>query len=132
MSYFSSQLTRNQKRAIASLLENRRISDAAIAVGLSERTIYRWLTDPTFTFALRSAELAAISEAVRTLIVDLMLNHETMRVIRDNENESAYVRLRAAQILDNSLLRWRGMQNIEDRLVNLESIINGMILIDED
>ena len=132
MSYFSSQLTRNQKRAIASLLENRRISDAANAVGLSERSIYRWLTDPSFTFALRSAELAAISEAVRTLIVDLMLNHETMRVIRDNENESAYVRLRAAQILDNSLLRWRGMQNIEDRLVNLESIINGMILIDED
>lgn len=132
MSEIGSQLSRNQQRAIPSLLENRTIEDAARAVGLSERTIHRWLTEPTFILVLRSVEGKVIAEAVRALIYDLRKNHETMREIRDDEDESAHVRLRAAQILDNSLLRWREMQNIEERFVYLEELVHGMNSINED
>lgn len=49
-------LSRNQIRAIAALLEHRRIEDAASAVGVGLRTLHRWLLeDASFVLALWAA-----------------------------------------------------------------------------
>jgi hypothetical protein len=116
-------LTRNQARGIAALLANRRIDDAAQSVGLNERTLIRWMKEPVFSRALQAAETAAIGFAVRSLISDLRANHETMREIRDDTDLGARVRLSAAQSLDMSLLRWRDLQNSDERITKLEMAV---------
>jgi len=116
-------LSRTQRRAIAALLTNRTIEDASTQSGVSQRSIYRWLQDPAFRVALAGAEGDAIDEAVRSLVVDLAVNHQTMQAIRDDPDNSAGVRLRAAATLDASLLRWRELRDIEGRLTKLEAAL---------
>ena len=118
------ELSRNQLRAIAALLANRNVADAAAATGIGARTIYRWLKEPVFQQALHEAETAAIADAVRALIADLSANHAVMREIRDSksDNVTPRVRLSAAQALDNSLLHWRELLNVEERLERLERL----------
>ena len=125
-------LSRNQVRAISALLSFPRVEDAANSVGVNPRTIHRWLQEPVFKNALRTAAGNVISDAIRILVSDLKTNHEVMRTVRDDPENSARVRLSAAQSLDNSLLRWREMQNIEERLTNLEELLHGMTIINED
>ena len=119
----NSTLTRKQRRAIAALLNSRTIQDAATNAGVSERTLYRWLVETTFVLAMRAAEGNAIAEAVRVLITDLATNHNTLRTLRDDIKLPASVRLRAAVSLDDSLLRWRQLLDIETRLTRLEEVV---------
>lgn len=121
----SQGLSRNQVRAITALLSHRRVEDAAGAIGINPRTIYRWMDEAAFTRALRAAESDLIGDAVRALISDLKVNHEVMRAIRDDQENSARVRLSAAQSLDNSLLRWRELLNVDERLTHLEITVYG-------
>lgn len=125
-------LSRNQVRAISALLSYSRVEFAARSVGINPRTIYRWMQEPAFIRALRTAEGEVISDAVRVLISDLKANLEVMRAVRDDPENSARVRLSAAQILDNSLLRWREMQNVEERLANLEELVQVKSIINGD
>ncbi len=119
----SEQLTPKKRRAIACLMTARTVEDAAEQAQVSRRTLFTWMTEPNFLVELRKAEGAAISEAVRALIADLRANHETLRALRDNTDESSSVRLRAAVELDNSLLRWRELFNVEDRIAALEDAV---------
>lgn len=118
-------LTRNQRRAMVALLRQRTIGDAAASIGFNERTLRRWLREPAFLLALRQLEGNAIADAVRALVVDLANNHDIMRSIRDDPNNSESVRLRSAVALDNSLLKWRELLDVEDRLASLEVAFYG-------
>ena len=106
-------ITRNQARLIRALLELPRVEDAASQVGVSTRTAYRWMSDPVFGAALRRAETGAVGDAVRALLSDMQDNHDVMRDVRDHPRSSPAVRLRAALTLDNSLLKWRQLQDLE-------------------
>lgn len=121
----SPKLTPRQRRTIAALLTARDAKSAAEIAGVGYRTLNRWLQDETFVLALREAEGQAIAEAVRGLIADLQTNLAVMRAVRDNQDSPEAVRLRAAQALDGSLLKWREAQNIEERLAELEAAIYG-------
>lgn len=123
MSAKSDKLSRNQVRAIRALLEHRTIEDAAKAVGISPRTLYRWLHSPIFRRALTKAESDSLDESVRMLISDMKKNFSVMQVIRDDENTPTSIRLRAAQLMDHSTLRWHTLLNIEERLESIERTI---------
>lgn len=117
-------LSRTQVRAIAALLQSRTIEEAAACIKVCDRTLYRWLADPLFQHALRQAETDAISEAVRVLVADLKANHETLRRLRDNPPpDKPELSLRAAIALDNSLLRWRELLDVEIRVTRLEEAL---------
>jgi len=119
------KLTTRQKKAIAALISSKDKQEAAETAGIGYRTINRYLKDELFLVELRRAEAEIIGAAVRSLIVDLPKNIELMRKIRDSDRVPFSVRLRAAQIIDQSLLKWRDTLNIEERLTALESqIIN--------
>jgi len=118
-------LTPRQKRAVAALIQARTIAEAAEIASVSERQLFRWMHEPVFLLELRAAEGEAISEAVRSLIVDLRANHDFMRTTRDDPNEVSAIRLRAAMALDGSLLKWREFENVEERLNALESEVFG-------
>jgi hypothetical protein len=118
-------LTSRQRRTIAALLQARTVEDAAGLAHVAKRTVFRWLGEPSFIAELRQAEGDVISGATRALIADLKANHETLRAIRDDQGQPASVRLRAAVALDDALLRWRELQNVEQRLAVLEEAVYG-------
>ena len=113
-------ITPKQARAVSALLTQRTIEDAATAAGVNARTLYRWLEVDTFRAALHAAEAAAIRDALRALVGDLRANFDTMRAIRDGD-ESANIRLQAARALDASLLKWRELETLEERVSRLEA-----------
>jgi transposase len=60
-----------QKRALAALLVEKSTRDAAASVGLSEKTLYRYLQDPAFQGALKQAQDDLTRDAVRRLTAGL-------------------------------------------------------------
>ena len=60
-------LGHKQEEAIAALLSQRNIEEAAKTAGISIRTMLRWLKVPEFQTAYREARRAAYSQAVAKL-----------------------------------------------------------------
>lgn len=116
------KLTPRQKRALTALLSAPDKKAAAELAGVGYRSLNRWLTDDLFTAELRRAESDIIAAAVRSLIADLAKNIKTMRTIRDNDQAAEAVRLRACQVIDQSLLKWRE-NDFENRLTALEKAV---------
>ena len=57
-------LTAPQERAIIALLNEQTIGRAAAAADVGQRTLYRWLKDPTFSRAYREARREAFGQAI--------------------------------------------------------------------
>ena len=114
-------LSTKKQAAIAALLTSPSITEAAEASGIGRSTMHRWLEDPEFKQALSAAEADAISSAVRRMIGDMSDNLALMREIRDDPGSSAALKLRAAALVDASLLRWREAATLEERLVAIEA-----------
>ena len=114
-------LSTKKQAAIAALLSSPSITEAAEASGIGRSTMHRWLEDPEFKQALSAAEAEAISSAVRRMVGDMSDNLATMRDIRDGKESSPALQLRAAALLDASLLKWREIASIEERLLALEA-----------
>ena len=120
MSSETSKLTRKQAKAITALLDNSTLKGAAKDADISVRSIYRWLKEPYFRTALDQAATRVIGESVVSLIADMRDNFQVMRTVRDDLDNPPGVRLRAAQLLDASLLKWRELLDLEERLTRLE------------
>lgn len=117
-------LGRNQRRAIPAILASRTIQEAAEKIGLSERTVRRYLADPTFRAALGQAENQAIHEAARRLIqggADALDVLETL--MKSAESESVQ-RLAASDWLNN-VLRWAELVTVAARVSELEGQVYG-------
>ena len=67
MSGSRNKLGRKQEAAILALLTSRTVEDAAGAVGISARTMYRWLKEPAFDAAYRKAKRTEFSQAIARL-----------------------------------------------------------------
>ena len=57
-------LTPPQERAIIALLNEQTVGRAAAAAKVGQRTLYRWLRDPTFSRAYRQARRDAFGQAI--------------------------------------------------------------------
>ena len=97
---------------------------AAEASGVTPRTIRRWKGEPAFAGAIVEAQdrmLEAVSvDLVRTARGAVAV----LRIFLADGNMKPQVRLRAAEILLNSTLRWRELRDIERRLATLEESVN--------
>jgi len=114
-------LTPVQRRAIRALLTTRTAAEAATTAGVSERTLYRWLQDANFRAALLAAEGELIDGATRRLLQlqDGAIDVLDGLLVAQGDN----VRLRAAQVVLDHLLRLRELRDIETRLQNLEQAL---------
>ena len=117
-----SKLSAKQHRAITALLTSKSVTEAATATGQGERTIYRWLSEPAFRQALSAAEGDLIDVATRRLLQLQGGALDTLEaLLGDGADASAGVRLRAAQVTLDHLLKLREMRDIEQRLAALEA-----------
>lgn len=117
-------LTPKQQRAVRALLEQKSVGDAAKSIGVGERTLFRWLTDPAFKLALSAAESDLLDAATRRLLSLQDAAIGTFEsLLADGSEASDTVRLRAASAVLDHLLKLRELRDIEQRLTALEQTI---------
>ena len=120
------KLTPKQEAAVRALLTSKNVGEASGAVGVSERTLYRWLADPDFRAALSVAEGDLLDAATRRL---LTLQDDAIGAFEDvltgGPDVTDTARLRAAQAVLDYLLKLREMRSIEERLAALEAKVRG-------
>ena len=111
---------RKMEDAIAALLSQRNVDEAARSAGIGTRTLLRWMKDPEFDAAFRAARRAAFgqttarlqqgSSAAATILMKLMLD----------ANTPASTRVRAAEIVVIHAGKAIEIEDIEARVSELE------------
>lgn len=113
-------LNAKQQRAVLALLSEPSVAKAAAAAQVGERTLYKWLRLPAFRGAVAALEGELIDEATRRLLAmqDAALSTIENLLLSDAPPS---VRLRAAQMVIENLLKLRDLRNTESRLAALEA-----------
>jgi len=120
-------LTPRQRKAVSGLLEGTPVVQVAEIVGVSERTLYRWLGSEEFTAELRKAELQVL-DAVGLRLVNLAgAAVDALEIVLENPStKGASVKRLVAKDILELLLKWRSETILEERILNLErKVFNG-------
>ncbi len=120
MSEIVKELSPKQTQAIRSLLTKPNIALAASDVGVSDRTLYRWLDEPLFKQVLIQAEDQALDAATRGLV---SMTNQAVLVITSlmvNPNTHPAIRLRAAEAVLSNTLKLYELRNLAARVATLE------------
>jgi hypothetical protein len=112
--------SRKQEEAIAALLIQRTVEDAARAVGLGVRTLLRWLQQPEFKAAYRQARREAFSQSIARLQQASGAAVSTLLKVMVDSNTPASTRVRAADSILNHAASSMELEDIEVRVAELE------------
>ena len=106
--------------AVAALLTQRNVEEAAKAVGISTRTMLRWIKEPEFQTAYREARRAACSQAVAKLQQGTTAAATTLLKVMLDQGTPASVRVRAAECIMNHSAKAIEIEDVEARVSALE------------
>src|SRR5450432_3204125 len=120
MSQFGGKLGAKKDAAILALLSARSVEEAARSADVTRRTLYRWLADPEFDAAYRSAKRAAFGQALARLQQGSAAAATTMLKIMLDTSTSPSTRLRAADCVLGHAKNAIEIEGIEARLSDLE------------
>jgi transposase-like protein len=109
-----------KEEAIAALLTQRNVEDAAKAVGIGTATLLRWLKNPEFDGAYRGAKRAAYGQAVARLQQGTSAAATTLLKTMIDTNTPASVKVRAAEAIFNHAAKAIEIEDIEARVASLE------------
>jgi len=87
---------RKKEEAVAALLVQRNLEDAARAIGISPKTLLRWMKEPEFDVAYRAARRAAFGQATARLPQASGAAVSTLLKIMVDQTAPVSTRLRAA------------------------------------
>ena len=116
---------RKKEEAIAALLTQRNIEEAAKATGIGANTLLRWLKVPEFQTAYREARRAAFGQAVARLQQGTSAAATTLLKTMIDPNTPASVRVRAAEAIFNHAAKAIEIEDIEARVTALEAAAEG-------
>ena len=116
-----SDLSTNQARAIQALLACATIEKAAEQAGLSGRTVYRYLNEPTFKAALRARQDQAIAAAVAALAGLAGQSIETLRGVMEDTEAAQGVRVRASLGVLSHIHDMIELRDLAERVAALEA-----------
>lgn len=117
----SRKLSSKQLRALELLLEGGTQSDTAEAIGVSPRTLRRWISeDPEFQAELKDLSRSALAAASLSLVGSMDSAIASLKNITSNESNPASIRVRAADITLAYALKYIEVMDIEQRLTELE------------
>ena len=112
---------RKMEDAVAALLTQRNMEEAAKAVGISTTTLMSWLKQPEFQTAYREAKRAAFSQAIARLQQGSVAAATALLKTIVDPNTPASVRVRASECVLNHGLRALEVEDIEARVAALEA-----------
>lgn len=119
----NSVLSADRRRAVDVLMATGDQQAAAAAAQVTDRTIRRWLGEPLFVAALQEAQTALLDAATADLVRASGAAVALLRRTVDNVDAPLALRIRAAGMLLDSVLRWRELRDLEVRLSALEEAI---------
>ena len=111
---------RKMEAAIAALLTQRNIDEAAKAVGISPNTLLNWMKVPEFQVAYRDARKAAFSQAVAKLQQGATAAATTLLKVMVDQSTPASVKVRAAECVMTHSAKAMEIEDIEARVSALE------------
>jgi transposase-like protein len=119
---------RKKEEAIAALLTQRNMEEAARAIGIGANTLLRWLQDSEFKDAYRKARRDAYSQAMARIQQASGAAVSTLLRVLVDPNTPASSKVRAADsILDHSAKAIE-IEDIEARVSELERAADGLKL----
>ncbi len=111
---------RKQEDAIAALLTQRTLDEAARATGISTKTLLRWLKEPEFDAAYRAAKRTAFGQAIARLQQATSAAATTLLKVMIDSSTPASVRVRAADSIFSHAAKAIEIEEIEARVAALE------------
>lgn len=116
-----SHFTGLQLKALHALLEQTTVRRASVACQCSERQLFRYLEQPGFRAELARLEGQILGDSVRRLTV---LSSQAVDVLEDvmysPSQEGAGLKLRAAGLILDNVLKLRELLDLEERVSRLE------------
>ncbi len=111
-----------QDKAITALLSCKTIADAAQQAGVSERSLYNWLSDETFQAAYRAARWQAAGQAIARLQSIASEAAEALQDVYSDKDNPASARVSAARCVLELSIKAVELENLEARITALEDI----------
>jgi transposase-like protein len=115
-----SKFTRKKEEAIAALLSQRNIEEAAKSIGIGTQTLLRWLKIPEFQTAYREARRAAVAQSSARLQQATSAAVSTLLKIMVDTNTPASTRVRAADSVLDHATKAIEIEDVEVRVAALE------------
>jgi hypothetical protein len=119
----TSELTDKQQKAIIALLSEPTISAAAQASKIGQTTLHRWLNDPSFAAALKTARGQAFETALAALQGVSGKAVETLLAIMQDHQAQASARVSAAKTILDIAIKAREQFDLADRLKAIEEAL---------
>ena len=117
------KLSRKQSLAVVTLL-TQSLKDAAEAVGVSEKTLWRWMQLDHFAAAVRSAQHKALTDAIGQLQAVSLQAVQTL--VANLASEVGSVSNRAAIAILDQAIKGRELLDFAERLASLENTLKSL------
>jgi len=114
------KFTRKKEEAIAALLTQRNVEDAARSAGIGTQTLLRWLKIPEFGKEYRKARGEVVQQAVARLQQATGAAGTVALKLMTDSSVPAAVRLRAAEFVFDRSIKGIELEDYEARLAELE------------
>jgi hypothetical protein len=111
---------RKQEEAIAALLIQRNVEEAAKSINIATKTLIRWMKLPEFQTAYREARRAAFGQSIARLQQGTSAAASTLLKIMLDQTSPASTRVRAAECIMNHAAKAMELEDIGVRVSALE------------
>jgi len=116
---------RKKDEAIAALLTQRNIEEAAKSIGIAPNTLLKWMKEREFDVAYRAGKRAAYGQAVARLQQGTSAAATTLLKMLIEPGTPPSVRVRAAEAIFNHAAKAIEVEDIEARVAALERAAEG-------
>ena len=116
---------RKKDEAVAALLTQRNIEEAARSIGIAPNTLLRWMKETEFDAAYRKAKRAAFGQSIARLQQGTSAAATTLLKILIDPATPASVRVCPADSIFNHAAKAIEIEEIEARVVALEQAASG-------
>ena len=125
------RLTKKQDQAIAALLLHPTMGAAAGAIGVNVTTLTRWMRVPTFHDSYMQARRDSVSQAIASVQAATGEAVETLRAVMRDTDAPAGSRVAAARTVLDTAIRGMELEDISERLAQLEAAVNARPAVSE-
>lgn len=115
-------MTEKQARALAALLSEPTQAAAAKKVGISARTMRRYMADPEFYEAYQQAHARLVEDATQRMQRGLNSAVDTLQQIATDQDAGKTARVAAARSLLEQALRYTELSDLLGRIAKLEEL----------
>ena len=114
------KFARKMEEAVAAVLSQRNLDEAARLAGVGVATLMRWQKLPEFQDVLRRARREALSQTMGRLQQGSSAAATTLLKVMLDQNTPASTKVRAADSVMNHALRAMELEEVLERLTKLE------------